>query len=223
MTKMILNKGVYLIYGFEKNGCHIIPPQYQPEKFNGDTVLWLLPVEKNGKSKKIDCGNYTVKAQRKETVITFYSKSAEKEFSAVPCCDFFGNEIVFDLPEKKIFEKTFAEFYWNNLLNQVAERTFLRKKKDIREGYVLSTLNKKAYAGTYPAVDHEFHMKGRFAVGGKTEAELLRRMLLLQLKIMREDKRNCTEMSVRFNPTVVESTMCGERARTQKSKLRCSV
>ena len=31
----------------------------------------------------------------------------------------------------------------------------LRKKKDIREGYVLSTLNKKAYAGTYPAVDHE--------------------------------------------------------------------
>ena len=66
----------------------------------------------------------------------------------IACCDFFGNEIALDLPEKEIFEKTFAEFYWNNLLNQIAERTFLRKKKDIREGYVLSTLDKKAYAGT---------------------------------------------------------------------------
>lgn len=54
---------------------------------------------------------------------------------------------------------------------------------------MLSTLNKKAYAGTYPAVDHEFHMKGRFAVGGKCEAALIKRMLELQLKIMREDRK----------------------------------
>ncbi|MGN0519243.1 MAG: hypothetical protein ACI4LB_00735, partial [Candidatus Fimenecus sp.] len=58
-----------------------------------------------------------------------------------------------------------------------------------RDGYVLSTLNKKAYAGTYPAVDHEFHMKGRFAVGGQSESALIRRMLALQLKVMREDRK----------------------------------
>lgn len=189
MNKTVFKKGEYLIYGFEKVGCHIIPPHYQPKKFSGDTVLWLLPADKTGRAKKIDCGNYTVKVKRKETVIAFDGEKAEKEFSAVPCCDFFGNEIAFELPEKEIFEKTFAEFYWNNLLNQMAERTFLRKKKDIREGYVLSTLNKKAYAGTYPAVDHEFHMKGRFAVGGRAEAELIKRMLLLQIKIMRKDKK----------------------------------
>lgn len=189
MKTIIINKGEYLLYGFEKDGSHIIPPHYQPKKFSGDTILWLLPADKSGKSKKIDCGNYTVKTKRKEIVITFDSEVAEKEFSAVPCCDFFGNEIAFDLPQKEIFEKTFAEFYWNNLLNQMAERTFLRKKRDIREGYVLSTLNQKVYAGTYPAVDHEFHMKGRFAVGGKVEAELIKRMLLLQVKIMREDKK----------------------------------
>lgn len=189
MNVLHIDKEKYLLYAFEKDGSHIIPPHYQPKKFNGDTILWLLPIDKTGKSKKIDCGNYTVKVKRKEIIITFDGTTAEKEFSAVPCCDFFGNELVFDIPHKENFEKTFAEFYWNNQLNQIAERTFLRKKKDIREGYVLSTLNKKAYAGTYPAVDHEFHMKGRFAVGGKAEAELIRRMLLLQIKIMREDKK----------------------------------
>ena len=46
----------------------------------------------------------------------------------------------------------------------------MEKKKDIRDGFVLSTLNLKSYGGTYPAVDHEFHMKGRYAVGGKAES-----------------------------------------------------
>lgn len=189
MKTISISKNKYLIYGFEKDGCHIIPPHYQPKKFSGDTFLWLLPVDRNDKSKKIECGSYTVKAKRKEIIIEFENITAEKEYPPVPCCDFFGNEISLNLPQKEVFEKTFAEFYWSNQLNQIAERTFLRKKKDIREGYVLSTLNTKAYAGTYPAVDHEFHMKGRFAVGSKTEAELIKRMLLLQIKIMREDKK----------------------------------
>lgn len=89
MNELIINKDVYLLYGFEKDGYHIIPPHYQPKKFNGNTVLWLLTIDKSGKSKKIDCGNYTVKTKRKEIVITFESKIAEKELSAVPCCDFF--------------------------------------------------------------------------------------------------------------------------------------
>lgn len=189
MKTISISKDKYLLYGFEADGCHIIPPHYQPKKFSGDTILWLLPADKKGKSKKIECGSYTVKAKRKETIIELQDITSEKEYDAVPCCDFFGNEISFDLPQKEVFEKTFSEFYWSNQLNQIAERTFLRKKKDIREGYVLSTLNTKAYAGTYPAVDHEFHMKGRFAVGGKAEAELIKRMLLLQIKIMREDKK----------------------------------
>ena len=35
----------YLLYGFESKGNHIIPPHYQPKKFNGDTLLWLLPAD----------------------------------------------------------------------------------------------------------------------------------------------------------------------------------
>ena len=189
MERIILPKGEYLLYGFEQEGLHIIPPHGQPKRFRGDTLLWLLPANQQGQSRQYRCGQYSVKTTRRETVVTFDSAPEERAFPPLPCCDFFGNEMTFDLPEKAVFETTFAQFYWGSLLNQIAERTVLRKKKDIREGYVLSTLDKTAYAGTYPAVDHEFHMKGRFAVGGKAEAALIRRMLLLQLKVMREDKQ----------------------------------
>lgn len=178
-----------LLYGFQSDGSHIIPPHFQPKRFSGDTILWLLPAQANGQSRKIVCKSYKVKKSRKGTQIDFDGEYTEEVFSARPLCDFFGNEMEFNIEHGEAFETACAHFYWDNQLNQIAERTFMRKKKDIREGYVLSTLNTKVYAGTYPAVDHEFHIKGRFAVGGKSEAELIRRMLLLQLKIMREDRK----------------------------------
>jgi hypothetical protein len=69
MKTISISKNKYLIYGFEKEGCHIIPSHYQPKKFSGDTILWLLPVDKNDKSKKIECDSYTVKTKRKETFL----------------------------------------------------------------------------------------------------------------------------------------------------------
>ena len=189
MGTVIIDKNEYLIYGFEREGSHIVPPHFQPETFCGDTMLWLLPRSKRGVSKKIGCGRYSVKTRVSAAEIEFDEEIREEEYPAVPCCDFYGNKLVFDLPHAKSFEKAFGEFYWNNLLNQIAERGFLRENRDIREGYVLSTLDTGVYAGTYPAVDHEFHMKGRFAVGGKAEAALIRRMLLLQIRIMREDEK----------------------------------
>ena len=85
MKTISISKDKYLLYGFEADGCHIIPPHYQPKKFSGDTILWLLPANKNGKSKKIECGNYTVKAKRKEIIIEIQDITAEKEYAAVPC------------------------------------------------------------------------------------------------------------------------------------------
>ncbi|MCL2023720.1 MAG: hypothetical protein FWG82_05050 [Oscillospiraceae bacterium] len=175
----------HLIYGFRGAGCFVVPPHYQPKCFDGDTLLWLLPANPNGGSAyKISCGEYHIKGG----VISFLGEYSKEEFPPRPCCDFLGQRFSLDIENGEDFQRAYACFYWDNLLPQIAERTFLRRKRDIRDGYVLSTLNKKAYAGTYPAVDHEFHMKGRLAVGGGAEAALIRRMLVLQMKVMREDK-----------------------------------
>ena len=184
---IVISKGAYHIYGFESKGNVIVPPHYQPKKFGGDTLLWLLPINpEQGKAYKITCGQYYVNGEK----IKFVGAYEKEEYCARPACDFFGRGIRLELPHGDVFEKAWARFYWDNLLPQIAERTMMRGKRDIRDGYVLSTLNKRAYAGTYPAVDHEFHMKGRLAVGGAAEASLIRRMLELQLKIMREDPQS---------------------------------
>ena len=179
----------YLVYGYEKKGAHIIPAHLQPFSFKGNTILWLMPVNEHESAVKIDCSAYEVKKEKGSIIIDFKGDIKETEYPAYPCCDFFGNEIKLDIEGGEVFEKALSRFYWKNQLNQIAERTYLRNKKSIREGYVLSTLDTSAYAGTYPAVDHEFHMKGRFAIGGRAEAELIKRMLLLQIKVMREDRR----------------------------------
>ncbi len=54
------------------------------------------------------------------------------------------------------------------------------------DGFIISTLA-SMYVGTYPDVDHEFQIKGRMAVGSNLDLGIVRRMIELQLKLMRED------------------------------------
>ncbi len=55
-------------------------------------------------------------------------------------------------------------------------------------GYVLSALGGDGtYAGTYPDVDHEFQIKGRLAMADALDVAIVRRMLDLQLTLMKED------------------------------------
>lgn len=54
-------------------------------------------------------------------------------------------------------------------------------------GYVLSTLNVNSYAGSYPAVDHEFQIKGRLAMGSAVDLDVVKRMIELQFKLMNDD------------------------------------
>ena len=205
----------HLLYGFESRGNVIVPPHYQPKRFEGDTLLWLLPADpENGQALKITCGHYQVNGKK----ITFIGDYTKQEYPARPACDFFGRGIKLDIEHGEIFEQAYARFYWDNLLPQIAERTMMRGKHDIRGGYVLSTLNKKAYAGTYPAVDHEFHMKGRFAVGGAAEAGLIRRMLELQLKIMREDKTAQSKNVCAVQPNRNREYNVWRRSRDRKCK-----
>jgi hypothetical protein len=192
--------GEYGVAGFESAGAHIIPPHLAPKRFCGDGRLWLLPLDTDGTTYEIACGNYRVERGRRGTQIFFDGEYAVKKHSGRPPCDFFGKYFHVDAEGAEGFGEAYARFYWDNLVSEIAERTFVRKKRRLREGYVLSTLNKRAYGGTYPAVDHEFHIKGRLAVGGAAEIALVRRMLEAQMKVMREDKKNLSRNVCSIQP-----------------------
>ncbi len=190
-----------LVYGYISEGNYIISPFYQPKSFDGDTLLWILPVNADEKALMITCGGYSFKRQKSGKIaITFDGEYKTIEQPDRPTCDFFGHFVELDIANGQAFLQAYARFYWDNLLPEIAERTFMRKKKDIRDGYVLSTLKEKVYGGTYPAVDHEFHIKGRYAVGGKAEISLIKRMLELQMKIMREDKKQLSRNVCSIQP-----------------------
>jgi hypothetical protein len=44
-----------------------------------------------------------------------------------------------------------------------------------------------SYAGSYPAVDHEFQIKGRLAMGSEADLDIVKRMIELQFKLMNDD------------------------------------
>ncbi len=72
------------------------------------------------------------------------------------------------------------------MLPSVVEKT-MAAQFPYPDGYVLSTLNIKAYAGSYPAVDHEFQIKGRLAFASDADLDIVRRMIELQFKLMNDD------------------------------------
>lgn len=107
-------------------------------------------------------------------------------YDGLPDCDLEGNSITLDFEHGEQLRKTFYHFYWETLLPSVVERT-RAVSYPVSDGYVVSTLQEGAYAGTYPDVDHEFQIKGRLAMAGETELSIVRRMMELQLKMMEED------------------------------------
>lgn len=109
-----------------------------------------------------------------------------KEFDGPPRCDVMGNTMELYFENGDIFLDTYYHFYWETLLPCVVERTRAKSYPE-SDGYVVSTLQKGAYAGTYPDVDHEFQIKGRLAVGDELDLAVVRRMIELQLRLMAED------------------------------------
>lgn len=109
-----------------------------------------------------------------------------REWKGVPRCDILGNSMKLDFPDGDVLEETAYQFYWRTLLPCVAEKN-AAADYPVGDGYVVSTLQREVYAGTYPDVDHEFQIKGRIAAGDRFDQGLVKRMLNLQLKLMRED------------------------------------
>ena len=111
------------------------------------------------------------------------------------------------LPGGELLADAAAGFYWGTMLPSVIERTTAADYPDPL-GYVRSTMA-GMYAGTYPDVDHEFQIKGRLAWGDRLDRDVVRRMIELQLRLMREDPSGSGATRARCSRTATASTTCG--------------
>ncbi|MGN0520560.1 MAG: hypothetical protein ACI4LB_07440, partial [Candidatus Fimenecus sp.] len=82
MKSLSINTAEYSLYGFQSNGNYIIPPHYQPKKFSGDGILWLIPVAKDKSAKLFKCKAYTVKRKKGVLTVFFDGKYTVREFSS---------------------------------------------------------------------------------------------------------------------------------------------
>ncbi|MEV7321979.1 hypothetical protein [Streptomyces sp. NPDC093970] len=152
-------------------GCWLLPPDPGAAEpawhVTGEGVIELHG-DGAGRTLTVHAGTVTLVAHR-----------------ARPHADVDGAEFALGLAGGDTLADALAGFYWGTVLPCVVERTTAAGYPD-SDGYVISTLADK-YVGTYPDVDHEFQIKGRIAWGSDTDLDVVRRMLDLQLRLMRED------------------------------------
>ena len=131
-------------------------------------------------------GKIKVITKDKQVTVQFEEEFEEIQHETTrPHSDVLGNRFIFNMKGGKELSKTLAHFYWDTILPSVIEKTKGQNYPDWK-GYVVSTLEGK-YAGTYPDVDHEFQTKGRMALSGQFELDIVKRMIDLQFRMMKED------------------------------------
>ena len=122
-----------------------------------------------------------------------------EEHPRYPHADALGNRIEISVPGGDGLMAAQAAFYWDTLMPCVVERS----AECYPDGYVLSTLQTSVYGGTYPDVDHEFQCCGRIAMSGDLDLDLVRRMIELQCRLMREDPAGLWRNPCSLQPTGV--------------------
>lgn len=175
------------------NGWYLLPASEDNPTVAGRSIAWVLPQDPDatdGSWMITTEGEIVVQTdkQGENTVtVTIYAEQCVlTSYDNRPQADCFGKRFKLEIEDGASFAHTLACFYWGTVLPSVVERTRAANYPD-SDGYVLSTLIPSAYAGTYPDVDHEFQIKGRTAMGNDLDDAIIRRMLELQIRLMRED------------------------------------
>jgi hypothetical protein len=176
----------------ENDQWYVLPMNQPSGKIVANTNLWMLPQDPFSKSSAYliklsgsDSTSATVENDRLR--VTIYSTKFELHTAeARPHSDCFNNRYSLDIPGGDTLANALAGFYWGTMLQSVIEKT-KAKNYPYSSGYVISTLNPRAYAGSYPDVDHEFQIKGRLAFSSDLDINVVRRMMELQFKLMQDD------------------------------------
>lgn len=167
----------------------VLPSDSTGRSLTGSGVCWVLPESPASPNASwLICadGAIDVHFDAQECSVVISASSATlTAHRARPHADVTGDGFEIDLPGAEHLADALAGFYWGTMLPSVVERTTASDYADA-DGYVISTLADK-YVGTYPDVDHEFQIKGRLAWGDRLDLDVVRRMIELQLRLMRED------------------------------------
>ncbi len=166
----------------------VLPSDAQHGALRGYGTCWVLPTSARTGSAWLIRSAAPIAAMRTDTgwrVTVEASTATLIRHCARPHADINGDGFSLDLAGGDALADAAAGFYWGTMLPSVLERTKARDYADA-DGFVVSTLASK-YQGTYPDVDHEFQIKGRLAWGSRLDLDVVRRMIELQLRMMRED------------------------------------
>ncbi|MBE7175616.1 MAG: hypothetical protein INR69_04390 [Mucilaginibacter polytrichastri] len=194
--------GAPVIFTFQTQTClgisrengqwYVLPLNATTGKISANTNLWVLPQDAQSKDKayfiRLTAGDsVSASVDGGRLLVHVYAKKFELHQSeARPHSDCFNNRFTLDIQDGPVLANALAGFYWGTMLPSVIEKT-RAKNYPYSSGYVISTLNPKAYAGSYPDVDHEFQIKGRLGFASDLDLDVVRRMIELQFKLMQDD------------------------------------
>jgi len=189
---------------FEQNQWWVLPISATGAQVNASRALWVLPLDAQSKDHAwhvvVDSGELSAKETADRLTVTVKAKSATlSKAEARPHSDPFGHRFSVEMAGGAELEEALAAFYWGTMLPSVVEKT-MAAHFPYHDGYVLSTLNVNSYAGSYPAVDHEFQIKGRLAMGTDADLDVVRRMIELQFKLMKDDPEGLYRMPTSVQP-----------------------
>lgn len=170
---------------------YVIPFNQTAREQHGRDILWILPEDEGGAEPALLLRHAGARISLKKRVwsVSIEIESSRCEvsyFENRPQCDFFARRYAFCIGGGEQIAKSLAAFYWDSMLPMAVEKT-VAADFPYSDGYVLSTLQKGTYPGTYPDVDHEFQVKGRIAMSDELDLDIVKRMIELQLNVMRRD------------------------------------
>lgn len=175
----------------ESSQWWVLPISVTGAHIGANTALWVLPLDPASTDRSwrlvLHGGSLTAEKTDSGLNVTVRAQSLTLSPSEPrPHSDPFGNRFSLQIDAGPQLADALAAFYWGTMLPSVVEKT-MAANFPYHDGYVLSTLNVHSYAGSYPAVDHEFQIKGRLAIGSELDLDVVRRMIELQFRLMNDD------------------------------------
>jgi hypothetical protein len=176
---------------FEARQWWVLPISDAVTQIDANSALWVLPVDPASKDRAwhlvLHGGSLSAASTDSGLTVTVRAQSVTlSQAEARPHSDPFGHRFSLQIGGGPELEDALAAFYWGTMLPSVVEKT-MAAHFPYSNGYVLSTLNVRSYAGSYPAVDHEFQIRGRLAVGSGADLDIVERMIELQFSLMNDD------------------------------------